>query len=178
MSETLMKVLFFAEGATLAHVGRPFVLAQGLNPAHFDVSFARPHSYAWLTNDAAFRCLDLDCQESTIFAHRLDRGLPLYDFQTLTSYVEQDLALMDMIKPDVVVGDFRLSLSVSARLRGIPYITICDAYWSPERPLRPALPVLGFTRFVPISWRNLSSLRSRCRSTGYIVAPAKRHEAA
>jgi UDP:flavonoid glycosyltransferase YjiC (YdhE family) len=35
-------------------------------------------------------------------------------------------------------------------LRSIPYITICDAYWSPERPLHPPLPVLPFTRFAPI----------------------------
>jgi len=30
-----------------------------------------------------------------------------------------------------IIGDFRLSLSVSARLRGIPYATISNAYWSP-----------------------------------------------
>ena len=33
-----LKVLFFAEGATLAHVVRPLMLAKGLNPACFDVA--------------------------------------------------------------------------------------------------------------------------------------------
>lgn len=145
------KVLFFAEGATLAHVGRPYVLAQGLNTEAFEVIFACPPAFAWLTRDADFRLIDLDCQDSKVFTRRLDRGQPLYDFATLDRYVKADLALIDEFKPDVVVGDFRLSLSVSARLRGVPYITICDAYWSPERPLVPMLPVMSFTPYVPLA---------------------------
>jgi UDP:flavonoid glycosyltransferase YjiC (YdhE family) len=144
------KILFFAEGATLAHVGRPLVLAQGLDLKQYDVTFARPASYAWVSANVGFRVVDLNCQNSAAFASRLERGLPLYDLPTLERYVDNDLALIDVHQPDVIAGDFRLSLTVSARLRGVPYITICDAYWSPEQPLRPALPVLSFTRFAPI----------------------------
>lgn len=149
MSGNRLKILFFAEGATLAHVGRPFILARGLAPARFEVVFARPPGYAWLSDGAGFRVADLGCQNGVVFARQLQRGLPLYDYPTLLRYVGDDLALIDEERPDVIVGDFRLSLSVSARLRGIPYITICDAYWSPERPLQAPLPVLGFTRYVP-----------------------------
>lgn len=145
-----LKVLFFAEGATLAHVGRPLLLAQGLDSARHEIVFARPASYAWMTATADFKVVDLVCQDGATFARRLERGLPLYDFQVLRQYVAHDLALIDAIKPDVIVGDFRISLGVSARLRSTPYITICDAYWSPERPLRPILPVFGVTRYVPI----------------------------
>jgi UDP:flavonoid glycosyltransferase YjiC (YdhE family) len=131
-------------------VARPWVLARALDPACFDVAFARPQAHAWLTAAKAIRTRELWCQDPTVFARRLERGQPLYDLPTLVHYVDDDLALLDSERPDVVIGDFRLSLSVSARLRRIPYITICDAYWSPERPLRPPLPVLGFTRFTPI----------------------------
>lgn len=134
----------------MAHVGRPLILAQSLDPARHEVVFARPAGYAWMTAAAGFKVVDLVCQDGATFARRLERGQPLYDFQVLRQYVEHDLALIDMIKPDVIVGDFRISLGVSARLRSTPYITICDAYWSPERPLHPLLPVLGFTRYVPI----------------------------
>ena len=144
------KVLFFAEGATLAHVARPFVLANTLDLNDFDVTFARPSSFGWLTANAAFRTMDLECQDSAVFAQRVERGRPVYAYKTLVGYVGSDLALIDAEKPDVVVGDFRLSLTVSARLRSVPYINICDAYWSPERPLRAPLPVLPFTRFTPI----------------------------
>lgn len=150
MRTSKLKVLFFAEGATLAHVARPWVLARGLDPTRFNVTVARPRAFRWLTTDATCSVIDLECQDATTFARRLDRGMPLYDYPTLSGYVSTDLALIDAIKPDVVVGDFRLSLSVSARLRSVPYITICDAYWSPERSLRAPLPVLSFTHLTPI----------------------------
>lgn len=150
MRTSKRKILFFAEGATLAHVGRPLVLAQSLDPERFEVSFARPKSYAWVTEGMGFSLLDLGCQDSAIFARRLERGQPLYDYPTLQRYIEDDLALIKAVDPDVIVGDFRLSLAVSARLSGVPYITICDAYWSPEQPLKPELPVLAFTRYVPL----------------------------
>ena len=47
-------------------------------------------------------------------------------------------------KPDLVIGDFRLSLSVSARVAGIPYVNVTNAYWSPfARPQfrMPSLPL-------------------------------------
>ena len=150
MSLSSTKALFFAEGATLAHVLRPFALARDLDPDRFKVTFCRPPAFAWLTSAAPFRVVHLQCQDGAVFARRLEYGTPLYDYRTLLRYVDDDLALIDEVRPDVVVGDFRLSLSVSARLRSLPYITICDAYWSPERPLRPPLPVLGFTRFTPL----------------------------
>lgn len=144
------RVLFIGEGATLAHVARPLVLARDLDVDRFEIALARPRTFEWMTADASFPVTDLWSQDPSIFARRLERGLPLYDYPTLVRYVEDDLALIDAIKPDVIVGDFRLSLSVSARLRATPYITICDAYWSPELPLHPPLPVLGFTRFTPL----------------------------
>lgn len=146
----MKRVLFFAEGATLAHVARPLLLAQRLDPSRYEVIFARPEAYRWLTANVPFRLETLPCQDSTTFTDRLDRGQPLYDLPTLEDYVETDLTLIDRWRPDLVVGDFRLSLSVSARLRKVPYITICDAYWSPEYPLRPMLPVMRFTPYVPL----------------------------
>ncbi len=127
------------------------MLAQSLAGEPFEITFARPANFAWLTANASFRVVDLDCQDSNTFTHRLDHGLPLYDLPILERYAQADLALIDEFKPDVVIGDFRLSLSVSARLRNVPYITICDAYWSPERPLQPMLPVMGFTPYVPLA---------------------------
>ena len=146
-----LKVLFFAEGATLAHVVRPLMLAKELDSTLFEPTLCRPISFSKLTHDLPFQVLDLDCQDGSIFAQRLDHGSPLYDFQTLCHYVDADLAIIDKEKPDVIVGDFRLSLSVSARLRSIPYISICDAYWSQERALKPPLPVMSFTRYAPIA---------------------------
>ena len=47
-----------------------------------------------------------------------------YDAETLKRYVDADLAIIRQAQPDLIIGDFRLSLSVSARLAGVPYATI------------------------------------------------------
>ena len=175
-----LKVLFFAEGATLAHVARPLVLAKGLDPELFNVVLCRPKSFSWMTVNSPFTVIDLKCQDGSVFAQRLESGAPLYDFETLCNYVEADLGLIDREKPDVIIGDFRISLSVSARLRSIPYITICDAYWSPERPLKPQLPVMKFTRFTPIKlseffFRHISPLAFRIHARPLEHLRAKYH---
>ena len=134
----------------MAHVVRPFALARALDPDRFEVILCRPAAFKWLTSDAGFRVVDLDVQLASVFARRLEKLSPVYDFATLKRYVEDDLALIDAESPDVIVGDFRLSLSVSARLRAIPYISICDAHWSTENKAPFPLPVLGITRYLPI----------------------------
>ena len=58
------------------------------------------------------------------FLDNLAKGRPVYDVNTLRSYVRADLALLEAVKPDLVVGDFRISLGVSARVAGIPYWTV------------------------------------------------------
>ncbi|CAM5483407.1 glycosyltransferase [Thauera mechernichensis] len=147
---TLQSVLLLAEGSTLAHVGRPLLVARLLHNHGIRVTLARPPAYSWMTRDEPFTVVNLHTQPPAEFARRLDAGRPLYDLDTLEAYVTADRALLSGLRPDVVVGDFRLSLSVSARLEGIPYATLCDAYWSPEAPLEPALPVFPWTRFAPI----------------------------
>jgi len=49
----------------------------------------------------------------------------------LKRYVEDDLALLSRVEPDVVVGDFRLSLTVSAPLTGVFHVALANAYFSP-----------------------------------------------
>ena len=61
-----------------------------------------------------------------------------------------DRKLIQEVRPRAIIGDYRLSLSVSARLERLPYATICDAYWSPETPLAPILPVFPWTQFAPL----------------------------
>lgn len=126
------------------------MLAKELDPTQFEVTLCRPESFSKLTAGLAFPVLELESQDAKIFAQKLAYGAPLYDFPTLCRYVDEDFTLIDQIQPDVIVGDFRLSLSVSARLRSLPYIAICDAYWSPERALNPPLPVLSISKYAPI----------------------------
>jgi UDP:flavonoid glycosyltransferase YjiC (YdhE family) len=142
------RVLFFAEAVTLAHVARPAVLATGLDATRYEAHLAHCHRYAGLL-PATPRWVDheLTTIPSARFAEALRRGEPIYSEEVLRSYIEEDLALIDRVQPDVVVGDFRISLAVSAVKAGVPYVAISNAYWSPyvrQRFIVPELPMVAW----------------------------------
>ncbi|MBK1714310.1 glycosyltransferase [Rubrivivax gelatinosus] len=147
------RVLFVAEAATLAHLARPAALMAALDAARVDCALACPeHARRFLGADTD-RWLPLAAASDPAgFAARLLRGAPLFTVAELEAAVQADLALFERWRPDLVVGDFRLSLSVSARLAGVRYAAICNAYWSPYSPQRRLpVPVLGWTRYAPLA---------------------------
>jgi UDP:flavonoid glycosyltransferase YjiC (YdhE family) len=145
------KILFVAEAATLAHVARPLTLAAALDREHFDVSFACDPRYRWVLSEFSGQFFSLQSVGSDHFLSALARGAPVYDTATLLRYVEEDLKLLADASPDIVVGDFRLSLSISARLARIPYVAISNCYWSPYwRPKRYVVPSLPLSRYLPL----------------------------
>ncbi len=144
------RILFFAEAVTLAHVARPLVLAQAMSPDLYDVYLACDPRYNQLFPDLPFPQRSIQSIPSDRFINALARGKPLYDTDTLRSYVSEDLSLIKEIKPDLIVGDFRLSLAVSAPLSVVPYITISNAYWSPYARQRFSVPELPLTNVLGV----------------------------
>jgi UDP:flavonoid glycosyltransferase YjiC (YdhE family) len=135
------RLLFIAQGVTLAHFARPLVLAEAMAGRGHEVVFAAPARYRKWAPDIAWR--DLNALEPEVFEQRVQAGLPPYKRQEVRRGIEDDLALIGAEQPDVIIGDFRLSLAASARLAKVPYAALANAYWSPQRPLRsppPAVP--------------------------------------
>lgn len=145
------RILFAVEAITLAQVVRSAVLANQLDPDHFEVHFASGRFDPLVFGkEPRFRCWPLTTIDPVKAASDLERGKRLYETRVLTRYVDEELALLDEVKPDLVVGDFRLSLSTSAELAGVPCVTLINAYWSPyaERrgfplPDHPIVDLLG-----------------------------------
>lgn len=125
------RVLFVAEAVTLAHVARAFVLARSLDSDRYDVHVAWDPRYNALLGALPFTFHSIESLSTPTFLARLARGAPMHDTETLRGYVREDLSAIDRVRPDVIVSDFRLSLAASARLRGIPLVTVANAYWSP-----------------------------------------------
>ena len=144
------RILFVAEAVTLAHVARPAVLAQSLDRDVYEVFFATDPRYNELFPELSGFRYDIWSISSAEFLNALSRGSPLYSKRTLERYVEDDLKLIDTIKPDLIVGDFRLSLSVSARLRQIPYATITNVYWCVYANNDYPVPALPMTRILGV----------------------------
>ena len=142
------RILFIAEAVTLAHVARPLALARLLDPARYDIIFACDSRYDSLLDVSQYQRQVIHSIASDQFLNSLARGGRLYSSEVLATYVQADLKLIKESDPDVIIGDFRLSLSVSARVAGKPYISIANAYWSPYARAHftvPELPLLKFT---------------------------------
>jgi UDP:flavonoid glycosyltransferase YjiC (YdhE family) len=147
------RILFVAEAVTLAHVGRPLALASMLDPGRFDIALACDPRAQWAYGDFPGLVLPVHSIPSAQFLQALAVGRPAYDEATLMTYVREDRQVLKELRPDLVVGDFRLSLSVSARLEGVRYIAISNAYWSPYYShARYVVPEHPSTRFLPIAF--------------------------
>lgn len=144
------RILFLAEAVTLAHVGRMLTLAESLDPQRFDVLVAADPRYAKAIGTPGCKMTTIRTVSSEHFFAALDGGKPIYNRDILLAYVEEDLKLIEAFKPDVVVGDFRLSLAASARLAKIPYINVTNAYWSPYARIRYLVPEIPLTRIVGV----------------------------
>ena len=143
---TLPRALFFAESVTLAHLARPLVLAQALQP-QWQVALACAPAYREFAAAADMELLPLDSITPAQFRRAVERGRRFYTAATLRRYVANDLEVIRRYQPNLIIGDFRLSLSVSARLAGIPYAAILSAHWSPGyRGASYPMPVLPMTR--------------------------------
>lgn len=144
------KVLFVAEAVTLAHVVRLVTLAGALHAKGWDVLLATDPRYARLVGALPFPVTDLFSMPAAQFQRAITRGSPIFDFETLDRYVGDDLALLKRTSPQLVVGDFRISLAVSARLARVPYVNLTNAYWSPLARIRRVVPEFEWVRWVGV----------------------------
>jgi UDP:flavonoid glycosyltransferase YjiC (YdhE family) len=143
------RLLFVGESVSLAHVGRPLALAESLEPDEWDIHFACGDQHRRFLRDPRWTSHTLKPLDAECFLTRLQRGVPLYDLETLAHQVEDDLALFRRVNPDLVIGDFRISLGISSELAGIPFANLCNAHWSPyscspiPTPELPVTKILG-----------------------------------
>jgi UDP:flavonoid glycosyltransferase YjiC (YdhE family) len=142
------RALFIAEAVTLAHAARPAFLANSLPGDRYEIFFASADRYRSLIGNIDGERHGLYSITPEQFAERLAHGRPLHDARTLRTYVDDDLALLERVKPDVVVGDLRHSLAISARVARVPYVTIVNAYWSPYTGRRLPVPTIPLTRLL------------------------------
>jgi UDP:flavonoid glycosyltransferase YjiC (YdhE family) len=143
------RILFLAEGATMAHFVRPLALADSLDANRYDVHFYAPPRFSRYLKDKPFAIGELRTMPGERFLENTARGAPMFPADVIRGYVAQDRELIGALAPDLVIGDMRLSLPISARLEGVPCAVMINAYWSPYVRRRSILPSLPLTRFVP-----------------------------
>jgi len=167
-------VLFFAESVTLAHLARPLALAGGLDKNAFEPIVATGTEYCALAAQEGIVFRHLTTIPSEKFRDSLAKGRPVYSFPVLRDYLDEDRRHLEAVRPDVVVGDFRLSLSVSARLARIPYIALSNAYWSPYAKLRMPLPEHPINKILGVAFASMLFRITRPAIFAYHSLPMNR----
>lgn len=147
---TPKRILLMAHDVTLAHLGRPLQLATYLHQAGHDVTLAASAESTRFLKNFPGRTHLLAPTGKAKFIDNLAKGRPVFDFETLRRFAEEDETLLAHYRPDVVIGDFRISLSASARRLRVPYATITNAYWSPAFAPRFVVPDLPMVKYLGV----------------------------
>lgn len=142
------RILLVAEAVTLAHVARTITLAKALDPAAYEVHVACAPRFLKLFPSFPFELHDIATMPTASFLGALTRVRPIWDQKTLSAYVQDELALIDRIDPELVVGDLRISLAVSTRVARRPLMTVVNAYWSPYADSRFSIPDVHLVRWL------------------------------
>ncbi len=133
----------------MTHFVRPLALAEALDPDRYEIHFYAPPRFSGYLRNKPFVVGELASMPGEQFLANLAKGAPLFPAGVLRGYVEQEREIFASIRPDLVVGDMRFSLPVSARLDGVLHAVIVNACWSPYTRRRSILPSLPLTRVIP-----------------------------
>ena len=150
------RILFFAESVTLSQVTRLVTLARALDPARYELHFASADFPDLLFAGTPWIRHSVHSIDPGEMMRALRGGRRIYEERTLVRYVEDDLRVLNAVRPRLVVSDFRLSLSVSARVAGVRHAALINAYFSPHgvrngfpMPDHPIVDLLGPERAAP-----------------------------
>lgn len=149
MTSSKKKILFISEDVSLSQIVRLVQLGQILNPEKYEIHFACSQFPDYIFLNTSFKLWPIHTLGNSNMQKAIDKGKRLYDVAILDSYIAEELDLYDKIKPDLVISDFRLSVSISAPFYKIPFVTLINGYWSPNAIIKsfpiPNHPILKFT---------------------------------
>ena len=124
-------VLISAFDNILAHVGRPLLIAEALRDMGYRVVFAGGGSYFKLVEDYEFETYLLSSLDNETIIKSIRRtflGVGLWTEERLDAFVQDELRLYEALKPDLVLHDTRPTIPISARVAGIPCVSVTNAY--------------------------------------------------
>ncbi|MCH7535790.1 MAG: glycosyltransferase [Bacteroidetes bacterium] len=125
------KILVMPDFNWLAHTTRPFEIAIVLRNMGYDVLFAGEGYYMKLPREKGFQIIPLKTMEPNHALTCVRSGrVNFFDYDMIKDYVDEELKLFDQIKPDLILTDFRLTLSTSCEIADIPLAVTLNASWT------------------------------------------------
>ena len=166
------RILVLPDGNWLAHTSRPLEIARALRSDGAEVVFAGSGQYMRLPQELGFPVRDLHTIAPDHVMSRSRAGrVDFYDVASIDRCVEAELELYDQVRPDLVLGDFRLTAGTSCELASIPFASVLNALWTDyySAPLR-APEHLAVTRLIGrrlatrmLPWIKQAIIRFDCR---------------
>lgn len=149
----MKKLLFLAEAASLAHVGRPLTLAHWAFQYGYEIHFACSAEGLLKTGskEFPFSTYPLHSIKGSLFYDRVNKGQFFYRFEEMIAYVEEEKELIRQINPDLIITDFRLSAPISSWLCNKPLLNISNSHWSPNSECPFPAPNAGIFNWLPKS---------------------------
>lgn len=143
------KIVFICNSVSLAHPVRVTLLANMLDPEKYEVVIYRSKDYDNILPATKIPVYPAHSIPTDIFTDRLLNVQPIFDTETIRCYAEEDLRIIDHEKPDLIIGDFRLTLQVTARQRHVPYMNLTGAVWDPLFHIFFESPPVNQAKFLP-----------------------------
>jgi UDP:flavonoid glycosyltransferase YjiC (YdhE family) len=119
-----LRVLMLPSAIGLSHLTRLLTIAIRLRTDGVQVAFGYPKPHA-LLDGADFPRIPVADADTTDFSGNVFAS---YSEDLVEQAVKDELNAIKDFRPDVVVGDFRLTAAISARLAGVPYVPVVNAY--------------------------------------------------
>ncbi|MFO0578652.1 MAG: glycosyltransferase [Polyangia bacterium] len=128
------RIALFADGGFLAHTTRVLEVGRALARDYgHEIIFCCQGPYARLLREAGFPVMPVYTVDREVTL-KLVRRAGLCDLrwwrEVADRSVRSDMETLEELRPDMVVGDLRMSLSTSARALGIPYVSVTNAAWT------------------------------------------------
>lgn len=125
------RILVMPDGNWLSHTSRPFEIAKILRQMGHEIIFASDGEYMKLPREAGFPVLPIiTIVPDRVLACSRNGRANWYDYRLIQDCVSAELQLFDEIQPDLVLTDFRLPLSTSCEMAGIPLAVTLNASWT------------------------------------------------
>ncbi|MCB0651674.1 MAG: glycosyltransferase [Saprospiraceae bacterium] len=125
------RILIMPDGNWLSHTSRALEIAKVLRETGHEVIFAIDGPYTRLAQENGFEIITIQTIDpERILACSRDSRTNWYEYDFIKTSVEAELKLFDELRPNLVLMDFRLTLSISCELANIPLAVILNTSWT------------------------------------------------
>ena len=118
------RFLFLPSAIGISHLNRPILIAQELQDRGAEIALAFQEPNHPILQHYKFLVFPVTDAIVTDFSSNI---FSAYTPSLIEQCVKDELKIIETFKPDAIVGDFRLTAAISAKVSKVPYISVVDA---------------------------------------------------